>query len=83
MRNWTLLNYHGEIIKKLLPAVIALSKGDDHQASVYWTQCSDYMRQHESSYQSYLDVYRLHEIAQNYTRLSRLDKQLEAGYILV
>ncbi|HFI0463742.1 TPA: hypothetical protein ACGOYX_001052 [Streptococcus suis] len=41
------------------------------------------MRQHESRYQSYLDVHRLHEIAQNYTRLSRLDKQLEAGYILV
>ena len=65
-----MLKYHAEYCTKLIEALIHLSKGDLKLAQQAWCCFMQYIRTQEASYQPYLDVYRVIEVATNYTGVS-------------
>lgn len=69
---WEYLRFHGNYCILLSRALAALSSGDRDAADARFAAFCDYIRRHEPRYQSRLDVFRVTEVATNYTGFSRL-----------
>ena len=64
---WERIDYHSNYCILLSQALSALSGGDGALAQKYWQAFMDYIRKNEAYYQDCLDVYRIIEVASNYT----------------
>ena len=64
---WKQLGYHREYVIKLTSALNLLSEGKNRHAQLAWRNFLDYIRRSEMSVQQNLDVYRVIEVAKNYT----------------
>lgn len=64
---WKQLGYHREYVIKLTSALNLLSEGKNRHAQIAWRNFLDYIRRSEMSVQQNLDVYRVIEVAKNYT----------------
>lgn len=74
LKNWKILNKHLMIVNHLASALEALAIGEKDRANLLWQQTSHLICQEELAIQAYLDVYRIHEIVENYTGLSKQSK---------
>lgn len=63
---WRQLGYHREYVIKLANALYLMASGDYLDGQIQWRDFLDYIRNHESDFQPYLDVYRIIEVAKNY-----------------
>ena len=64
---WKQLGYHREYVMKLTNALNLLSEGQNRNAQLAWRDFLDYIRRNEMAVQQNLDVYRVIEVAKNYT----------------
>lgn len=64
---WRVLSYHREFVMKLSGDLELLSKGNERDAQYKWREVTDLIRREENNFQQYLDVYRIIEVATNYT----------------
>lgn len=64
---WILLDYHSKYCTLIGKALLYLAKGDTTQAQKAWTAVMYYIRTNEVILQPYLDIYRVIEVATNYT----------------
>lgn len=62
-----ILDYHSRYSLLLLKALYALASGDTINLKEQWQSFMDYIRKEELSFQPYLDVYRVLEVATKYT----------------
>lgn len=64
---FNLLRYHNSYGEKLSKALYFLSTGEKNKTISEWNTFIDFIRKQEKNYQAFLDVYRIIEVAQNYT----------------
>lgn len=62
-----LLDYHAKYCTLLMRALSALAAGNSQEASSLWKRFMTYIREKETQFQPYLDVYRVLEVATKYT----------------
>lgn len=65
-----LLDYHAKYCTLLMRALSALAAGNSEAAADRWKGFMEYIREQEVSFQPYLDVYRVLEVATKYTGFS-------------
>ena len=70
-KNWDFLKFHGRYCILLSAALAELCDGNQAEADRNFSGFCDYIRENEPEWQSRLDVYRVIEIAVNYTGFSR------------
>ncbi|RDY27306.1 DUF4838 domain-containing protein [Romboutsia weinsteinii] len=63
---WEVLAYHREYSVKISEGLSYLCCGKKQEAQDVWEELLNFIRINEKTYQSYLDVYRLIEVAKNY-----------------
>ncbi len=66
---WELLEYHRKYAIFFADALMFLAMGDQKCANLEWEAMRDYICKNEQKYQPYLDVYRVLEVTQKYTKL--------------
>ena len=64
---WQLLDYHAGYCRLISGALAAQADGRQAEAQQQWLTVMQYIREHETQYQPYLDVYRVLEVATKYT----------------
>lgn len=64
------LNYHRDYCSKLANALAALASGDNEGRDSCWQEFASFICSNEPAYQPQLDVYRIIEVATNYTGLA-------------
>lgn len=64
---WQLLDYHAGYCRLISEALAAQADGRQAEAQQQWLTVMQYIREHETQYQPYLDVYRVLEVATKYT----------------
>ncbi len=65
-QNWKVLDYHRQAYGQLALALADIANGKDQLAEDEWQNFVDFIKLHENEFQSYLDVYRIIEVATNY-----------------
>ena len=64
---WRLLDYHSQYSYLLASALKELAQNNNNSANDNYKRFLSYIQEHEKEYQPYLDVYRVNEVATNYT----------------
>lgn len=64
--NWRVLAYHRQAVIKLATALGLQASGQQAKAEEAWIDFQDFIKLHEDSFEPYLDVYRIIEVATNY-----------------
>ncbi|MGL4336211.1 MAG: DUF4838 domain-containing protein [Turicibacter sp.] len=63
---WRVLSYHREYVIKISKALTLIAEGENKKGQIEWRDTLDLIRRSEASFQPYLDVYRVIEVAKNY-----------------
>lgn len=69
---WKLLDYHRKYVLRLAKALLHLARGENAEAYRTWENFAGLIRQEESEFQEWLDVYRILEVSGKYTGFSLL-----------
>lgn len=64
---WAALDYHREYVLKLSRALRHLALGEEENANADWRAFRELICAKEPDFQSWLDVYRVLEVTENYT----------------
>ena len=64
---WEHLEYHGQYSTLLAQALLELAQGNAELAQSHWVTFTEFVQKNEMNYQKALDVYRVNEVATNYT----------------
>ena len=72
---WDLLEYHRKYVLLFASALMFLAMGDQRSAEREWKAMREYICQNEEKYQPYLDVYRVLNVTQHYTKLVNISEE--------
>lgn len=72
---WDLLEYHRKYVLLFASTLMFLAMGDQRSAEREWKAMREYICQNEEKYQPYLDVYRVLNVTQHYTKLVNISEE--------
>lgn len=73
---WAALDFHRDYVRRLARSLRALALGDDERAAQRRREFQQFICEHETDFQSWLDVYRVLEVTGKYTGFPNQGKEV-------